>query len=77
MKPQRNKSDRRQARAWMVMRSLRPLDIQKALGHRYHTQVVETLAGDRDDRRVLTWLRDNGCPDEYLNLPTDMMENER
>jgi hypothetical protein len=74
MKPKKQRIDRRAVRAWMVMEGLRPLDIQKALGFRYHTQVVETILGDRDDRRVLTWLRDNGCPADSLKLPTDMQE---
>lgn len=73
-KKKRERSDRREARAWMVMQELKPLDIQKAIGLRYHTQVVETLLGDRDDRRVLAWLRDHGCPVAYLKLPKDMQE---
>jgi len=69
--------DRKKARSWMVMNGLRPLNIQKAIGFRYHTQVVETLLGDRDDRKVLAWLRDHGCPVEYLKLPPDMQANEQ
>ena len=76
MNAKKQRVDRKQVRSWMVMNGLRPLDIQKALCFRYHTQVVETILGDRDDRRVLAWLRDHGCPVEYLKLPTDMQENE-
>lgn len=72
MKPKRQRIDRREARAWMVLQGLRPLDIQKAIGLRYHTQVVETLLGDRDDRRVLDWMRAHGCPVDYLKMPKDM-----
>lgn len=72
----RDRIDRREARAWMVMQELRPLDIQNALGFRYHTQVVETLLGDRDNRRVLAWMRDHGCPVDYLKLPKDMQEKQ-
>lgn len=73
----RKRIDRRQARAWMVLEGLRPIDIQRELGYRYHTQVVETLLGSRDNRRVLAWLRDHGCPAEYLELPDDMQGNEQ
>jgi len=79
MKAKRKKRvriDRREARAWMVIQGLRPLDIQKDLGFRYHSPVVETLLGDRDNRQVLAWLRDHGCPVNYLKLPKDMEEEQ-
>jgi len=69
--------DRRKARAWMVMEGIRPQDIQKALGQRFHVQAVETLQGVRNDRKVLQWLIDNGCPVEYLKLPKNMTEDRR
>ncbi len=68
------KADRRRVRAWMVMQRLRPKDIQRALGHKHHSPVVETLSGVRDHREVLTWLRENGCPVDFLKLPKDMIK---
>ena len=69
--------DRRKVRAWMVMEGVKPSDIQKALGQRSHVQVVQTLQGVRNDRRVLDWLRDRGCPVEYLQLPKSMQKGEK
>lgn len=66
------KKDRKQARAWMIVNSIRLVDVQQALGLRYHTQVGETLAGIRDDQRVLSYLLDRGCPERYLDLPAKM-----
>jgi hypothetical protein len=74
MKAKRERIDRREVKAWMVMQELKPRDIQEAIGLKYHNQVVETLLGDRSDRRVLAWLRDNGCPVNALKLPKDMLE---
>jgi len=34
--------------------------------------VANTLAGRQNNRRVLQYLKDKGCPVEYLALPTDM-----
>ena len=72
MSTKKKRIDRRKARAWMVMEGIRARSIQLALGHRYQTQVIETLLGDRSHRKVLAWLRDHGCPVEYLELPSDM-----
>ncbi|MBU1057092.1 MAG: hypothetical protein KJ804_02065 [Proteobacteria bacterium] len=68
------KKDRRQARAWMILQGIRQKDIQNDLGQRHETQVNETLLGLRNDRRVLQYLLDNGCPAGYLELPSDMFE---
>jgi hypothetical protein len=68
------RKDRRRAKAWMVMNKIRPRDIQVALGHKYHSPVGETLTGVRDNRQVLAWLLDKGCPADYLKLPKDMIK---
>jgi hypothetical protein len=64
--------DRRRARAWMVMEGVRPCDIKIALGQRSLAQAVETLTGVRSDKKVLNWLLNRGCPEEYLQLPKQM-----
>lgn len=66
------KKDRSQARAWMVINKIRPIDIKRALELKYQTQVGETLSGIRDDKRVLEYLIDRGCPEKYLELPAKM-----
>lgn len=66
------KKTRLDAQAWMLKNGLRQTDIKVSLGHKSINQVHGTLQGDRNDRRVLQFLLDNGCPSEYLNLPSDM-----
>ena len=72
MRKRQEKKDRRLVKAWMVLNEIRPIDIQHEVGLQYGTQVFETLRGIRDDRKVLAWLRDKGCPIKYLKLPLDM-----
>lgn len=64
--------ERRRAKAWMVLHNIKNVDIKLALGMKYHTQVIETLTGVRDDQKVLKYLMDNGCPERYLDLPERM-----
>lgn len=65
--------NRRKARAWMVLEGIRQVHIKKALQYKHDTQVNETLQGHRNDRRVLRYLLDKGCPPEYLALPPGML----
>lgn len=74
MKKKKAKVPRKGVRHWMIDNDLRPADIQRALDHKSHSMVVETLTGVRDHRQVLKWLRDNGCPIDALRLPEDMKE---
>lgn len=67
---------RRQAKAWMVLNNIRNVDIKKALAMNNHTIVIETLAGKRNDRRVLQFLLAKGCPVSYLAIPQNMVEAE-
>ncbi len=69
-----NRIDRRKARAWMIEQDMRLVDIQRALGHKYATQSIETLKGIRSHRAVLQYLLDQGCPAEHLALPADMKD---
>jgi hypothetical protein len=71
------RKDRRRVKAWMVMNNINGRHIQRALGHKWLTQVSETLSGIRDHRKVLAYLRDKGCPISYLQLPDDMKENQQ
>lgn len=74
MKKRLKKWDRKQARAWMVLNEIKVKDIQSALGMKYFTQVSETINGSRNDRAVLQYLLNVGCPAQYLNLPSDMQK---
>lgn len=63
---------RKQARVWMLNNDIRNVDVQKALFMRNHNLVADTLAGKRNNRRVLNYLLENGCPAEFLYLPEYM-----
>lgn len=68
------RKDRKKARLWLLEKEVRQVDIQRALKQKYDTQVQQTLAGDRSDRKVLKYLLNLGCPAKYLALPEDMKE---
>ncbi len=72
MKISARSTTRVKARAWLLMNEIRQTDIMLALGHKSVNQVHSTLHGFRNDRRVLRYLLDLGCPAKYLNLPADM-----
>lgn len=72
MKINPKKKNRRRALAWLVERGVRQKEIQLELHNRSNAQVNETLQGTRNDRRVLQYLLDLGCPEEYLDLPKGM-----
>ncbi len=74
MRTPANKNDRREARAWLVLQGIRQIEIMEALGHKSVNQVHSTLHGFRNDRRVLQFLVEKGCPVGYLNLPEDMLK---
>lgn len=59
-------------RVWLQRKGIRQVTIQKALGHRDNKTVWATIEGREDNRRVLAWLREAGCPVKYLALPDDM-----
>lgn len=66
------KANRRRARGWLVENGVRQKEIQTALEQKSPTQVNETLQGMRNDRRVLQYILDKGCPPNFLDLPADM-----
>ena len=72
MKKKPLKADRRRARGWLVENGVRQKEIQTALEQKSPTQVNETLQGMRNDRRVLQYVLDKGCPPNFLDLPADM-----
>lgn len=72
MKSKTVRIDRRQARAWLVLKGIRLIDIQRAINFMHPTQISETLRGLRSDKRVLQYILDQGCPERYLKLPENM-----
>jgi hypothetical protein len=54
------------AKAWMVGNGIRIRDIQRAIGSRSHSQISSTLLGKRSHKKTLAWLKEQGCPEEYL-----------
>ena len=66
------RATRKQARVWMLTNDIRNVDIQNALVMRSHNLVADTLAGSRNNRRVLQYLIERGCPVEYLDIPGKM-----
>lgn len=67
---------RKQAKAWMVLNDIRNVDIKNALNLNHHTQIAETLSGKRNNRQVLQYLLDKGCPVEFL-YPAENIGNEQ
>ncbi len=57
---------------WMKREQVRMADIQRSLGFKSHKTVWATIEGQENNRRVLTWLTQKGCPEKYLALPDDM-----
>ena len=59
-------------RVWMQRQGVRVISIQRELGHQTNKTVWATIEGREDNRRVLGWLLERGCPSRYLDLPDDM-----
>ena len=58
-------------KVWMLRRKISEADIVRATGEE-QTYVNKTINGSRNNRVVLGFLLDNGCPVKYLALPKDM-----
>jgi predicted XRE-type DNA-binding protein len=53
---------------WMLRNGFRQAQVAADLGVS-RPLVSMTIHGHGKNRRVLDWLRDRGCPAEYLDLP--------
>jgi len=59
-------------RIWMIRNQLTVDSTRRALGYRNHTPVSLTIDGKKNLRKVLQYLKDQGCPEQYLALPENM-----
>lgn len=66
------KRDSVEIRVWLQRQGIRLVTIQKALGFKDNKTVWATIEGRENNRRVLSWLKEKGCPEKYLFLPGDM-----
>lgn len=66
------KNKRVKGKSWMTENGISQTEIKNHLKLKALSQVNETVQGQRDDRRVLQYLLDRGCPAGKLALPTDM-----
>lgn len=57
---------------WMRHHNLSVTKIQNELGFKNHGVVSNTIAGRKNNRKVLSLLVDKGCPRRFLDLPDDM-----
>jgi len=58
---------------WLRRQGIKQTQIARECG-KYKANVWDTVHGRRSDRKILAWLKDKGCPVEYLNLPAKMRE---
>lgn len=61
-------------RVWMLRKGHTVESIRKELGYTNNSSVSLTISGRRNTRRVLEWLRDQGCPVRHLALPKALRE---
>ncbi len=66
--PSRNRNE---IKVWILRKGFSITEIACSVGTG-RTNASKTIAGRRNNRAVLQWLLDNGCPAEYLALPEDM-----
>lgn len=75
--PKVKRVNRITVKVWMLRKRITARYIQRELGHRYPTQVSETINGVRNNRQVLAWLVDHGCPIDDVKLPPNMIDYTR
>lgn len=58
---------------WMIRTGMRPAKVAQELGVG-RALVTCTIHGRKNNRRVLRYLLEKGCPPEILDLPEDMKD---
>lgn len=67
----RKERNTREIWVWMIRTGMRPAKIARELGVG-RSLVTCTIHGRKNNRRVLGYLLEKGCPTEILDLPEDM-----
>lgn len=62
---------------WMLRAGVTVYGMRDVLGFSTHTGVSNTLAGRVDNKKVLGYLLEKGCPQKYLGLPKDMQDQHK
>jgi len=57
-----------EVKIWMLRKGIRQAEVAAELGVS-RPLVSMTIQGTARNRRVLDWLKDHGCPEEYLEYP--------
>ena len=70
----KTKRNTKEIQVWMIRNGLRAEDIRKDLGYKSSRTVRSTIYGEEDNRRVLRYFLERGCPAHLLALPNDMKE---
>ncbi|WP_321402633.1 helix-turn-helix transcriptional regulator [Maridesulfovibrio sp.] len=60
---------------WMSAHDLTQIKIAKDIGIS-KSIVSSTINGSTNNKKVLAYLRDKGCPQKYLSLPEEMKEDK-
>lgn len=58
---------------WLKRKKIKQTQIATEVGKK-PVHVWETINGKRNDRAILAWLINKGCPVGLLDLPADMKE---
>lgn len=61
---------------WMRRHGHTFTSIAAGLGYATHTPVWLTIHGHKNLKKVLKYLRDQGCPEKHLALPKGMEAND-
>ena len=59
----------KEIKVWMIRNDHTVESIRQALGYRNHMSVSLTISGEKSSRKVLQYLKDQGCSVQYLALP--------
>lgn len=54
-----------EVKIWLLRQGIRQVDIARELGV-HKVTVNKTINGHERNRRVIRWLRERGCPEEFL-----------
>ncbi len=58
----------KEIRVWMIRNSLKEKDIVRETGHT-QPYVNKTINGTKNGRKILSFLKEKGCPPKYLAMP--------